>query len=125
MTVVFLTAVVAEMSRELPRSARVFLFQSVRSLSLIGALALVMAFVTQRLTPFPVFGCVRGRCCCRVSRCNVSGLLALLDEECLVPRGSDDGYARKLYSTAAIKTHPRFTATPKHQVRCVAGVGTP
>ena len=124
MTVVFLTAVVAEMSRELPRSARVFLFQSL-------LLELDWCTGTCDGVRHPESNAV-----CRVWLCpwslrlscvtlQRSGLLALLDEECLVPRGSDDGYARKLYSTAAIKTHPRFTATPKHQVRCVAGVGTP
>ena len=44
------------------------------------------------------------------------GLLALLDQECMVPKGSDDAYARKLYSTSTVKGHPRFAASSRNQV---------
>lgn len=41
------------------------------------------------------------------------GLLALLDEECLMPRGSDDSFARKLYTNMA--AHPRFETSSKNK----------
>ncbi len=43
-----------------------------------------------------------------------TGLLALLDEECNVPKGSDAGLVRKLYQI--YQNHPQFTATNRDQV---------
>jgi myosin-5 len=43
------------------------------------------------------------------------GILMLLDEECLVPRGSDSGLASKLYRQCT--AHPRFSASTKQQVQ--------
>ncbi|CAE7852909.1 MIC, partial [Symbiodinium sp. KB8] len=42
------------------------------------------------------------------------GLLALLDEQCLMPQGGDEGLARKYYEN--LKEHERFKATAKQQV---------
>ena len=37
------------------------------------------------------------------------GVLKLLDDECLVPSGSDEGFARKLYA----RSHAHLEVTPK------------
>jgi len=46
---------------------------------------------------------------------NPPGLLAMLDEECLVPRGNDKSYAAKV--AKQLKQHPRLEATSRLQAR--------
>ena len=43
------------------------------------------------------------------------GLLSLLDEACLMPRGSDEGFARKCYEH--LGKHPRLHVTSKQRAR--------
>lgn len=45
---------------------------------------------------------------------NPTGLLAMLDEQCLLATGSDDGFVRKAYD--AFKAHGRFQASAKQKV---------
>jgi myosin heavy subunit len=44
-----------------------------------------------------------------------AGVLTLLDEQCLLQTGSDEGFARKCFESL-VKEHPRFTVSAKQKV---------
>lgn len=44
-----------------------------------------------------------------------AGILALLDEQCLVPKGADKSFASNMYRL--LTTHPRFSVPHADKVR--------
>lgn len=52
--------------------------------------------------------------CLELVELRPNGIFCLLDEECLVPKGSDPSFARKLY--AQMQQHSHFSASRKDQV---------
>ena len=43
----------------------------------------------------------------------VSGIIAILDDECKLPKASDEKFAHRMYKV--LQEHPRFSASAKHQ----------